>query len=87
MLRKNPDIPMNSLPLYDRRNGRRFRSLFRMMPEHFNGLCRLIENRPIFWNNSRNPVGKSVGAVVVFTISSTISNSLANWFLKVECEL
>jgi len=60
ILRKNPNILMNNLPrwfdtLYNRHNGRKFRSLFRMLSEHFNGLCRLIENHPIFQNNLRNP--------------------------------
>jgi len=60
ILRKNPDIAMNCLPrwfdaLYHCQNGRKSRSLFRMMPENFNGLCRLIENHAVFQNNSRNP--------------------------------
>ena len=46
MPRKNPDLRMNSLPrwfdtLYGHQNSRKFRSLFRMIPEHFNDLCRL----------------------------------------------
>jgi len=57
MPRKNPDLPMNSLPrwfdtLYDHQNSRKFRLLFRMTPEDFNGFCRLIENHPVFQNNS-----------------------------------
>ena len=46
-LRQNPETPLNTLhrwfdSLYHRDNSRKFRSLFRMMPEHFRGLCRLI---------------------------------------------
>jgi len=40
------------------------------MPEHCNGLCRRIENHPIFQSNSRNLVGKSVGAVVCLPSSA-----------------
>jgi len=66
MLRKDPD-PVNNLPwwfdtLYDRHNGRKFRSLFRMLPGRFNSLHHLIENYPIFQNNSRNLIAKSMGA-------------------------
>ena len=46
-LRQKPETPLNTLhrwfdSLYHRDNSRKFRSLFRMMPEHFRGLCRLI---------------------------------------------
>jgi hypothetical protein len=54
------------------------------MIEHFNKV--FVENPPHLLEQFAK-VAKSVGAVVAFTISSTISNSLLNWSLKVECEL
>jgi hypothetical protein len=58
--RKNLDPPVTVLVQWfhnveRRRNGRKFRSLFRMDHDHFEHFVSLIEEHDVFKNRSRNP--------------------------------